>query len=106
MKVIYDHIQQITPFEYLKCLGSHNLLDLCGFQQIHVQREVMAVTLMLFVRLPKALTSAHVKQALKEMGNTVKVIVSSFCSYLLTDHLSVKLCEITKSGCVGIYFIA
>lgn len=59
--------------EYLKCLGSHNLLDLYGFQQIHVQKEVMAVTLMLFVRLLKALTSAHVKQALKEMGNTVKV---------------------------------
>ena len=34
----------------------------------------MAVTLMLFVRLPKAHTSVHVRQALKEMENTAKVI--------------------------------
>lgn len=37
----------------------------------------MAVTLMLFVRLPRAHTSARVKQALREMENTVKVIC--FC---------------------------
>lgn len=33
----------------------------------------MAVTLMLFVRLPKARTSARVKQDLKEMENTARV---------------------------------
>lgn len=38
----------------------------------------MAVTLMLFVRLPKAHTSARVKQALKEMENTAKVICLLF----------------------------
>lgn len=49
------------------------LKDLCGFQQIHVRTAVMAVTLMLFVRRPKARTSARVEQALKEMDDTVKV---------------------------------
>lgn len=50
----------------------------------------MAVTLMLFVRLPKAHTSARVKQALKEMENTAKVTCLLFVelfvshSYLLT----------------------
>lgn len=50
----------------------------------------MAVTLMLFVRLPKAHTSARVKQALKEMENTAKVICLLFVklfdshSYLVT----------------------
>lgn len=44
------------------------------FQQIRAQREVMAVTLMLFVRLPKAPTSARAKQALKEMEPTAKVM--------------------------------
>lgn len=43
--------------------------------QTHVQREVMAVTLTLFVRMLKAHTSARVKQALKGMVNTVKVII-------------------------------
>ena len=47
--------------------------DLCGFQQIPVQREVMAVTSMLFVRPLQARTSARVKQDSEEMGNTVKV---------------------------------
>lgn len=45
-----------------------------GFQQIHARREVIAVTLMLFVRRPKAHTSARVKQGLKEMENTAKVM--------------------------------
>lgn len=38
----------------------------------------MAVTLMQFVRLPKAHTSARVKQALKEMENTAKVMCLLF----------------------------
>lgn len=44
--------------------------------------EVMAVTLMLFVRLRKAHISARVKQALKEMDITAKVI------YLLFDYIT------------------
>lgn len=52
------------------------LVILCGFLQIHVQREVMAVTLTLFVRLPKARTSARVKQDLRETENTAKVMLA------------------------------
>lgn len=54
------------------CFGAHNLKDSYGFQ-IPVQREVMAVTLMLFVKLPRVHTSARVKQGLKAMDITVKV---------------------------------
>lgn len=36
----------------------------------------MAVTLMLFVRLHKALTSACVKQDLKETGSTAKILMN------------------------------
>lgn len=38
-----------------------------------VQRGVMAVTSMLFVKLPRVRTSARVKQALKVMDITAKV---------------------------------
>lgn len=53
----------------------------------------MAVTLMLFVRLPKAHTSARVKQALKEMENTAKVMCLLF----------IEMCAsypVTKTVCV------
>lgn len=40
----------------------------------------MAVTSMPFVRLPKARTSARVKQALEETGNTAKVMSLLVCS--------------------------
>ena len=61
-----------------------------GFQQIHAQREVIAVTLMLFVRRPKVHTSARVKQVLKEMENTVKVI-HKFVKLLLKTSEFVKV---------------
>lgn len=41
----------------------------------------MAVTSMRFVRLPRARTSARAKQALKETGNTVKVMCTLFVSH-------------------------
>lgn len=44
-----------------------------GFPQTHAQMEVMAVTSMLFVRLPKARTSARVKQVLRETDINAKV---------------------------------
>ena len=55
----------------------------------------MAVTLMLFVRIHKAHTSARVKLGLKEMANTVKVIVSFLLrsvfstTWMVTNHLQV-----------------
>lgn len=49
----------------------------------------MAVTLMLFVRLPKAHTSARVKQALKEMENTVKVICLLFVAAVCLFHIHI-----------------
>lgn len=48
----------------------------------------MAVTLMLFVRLPKAHTSAHVKLALKEMEDTVKVTRLPFVEFWFTFILA------------------
>lgn len=49
----------------------------------------MAVTLMLFVKLPKAPTSARVKQALKEMETTAKVmsVIGNVC-YVVKKMLS------------------
>ena len=68
---VYKHTMLLYIF--FLCLSKTKLCTY-GFQQIRAQREVMAVTLMLFVRLPKAHTSVHVRQALKEMENTAKVI--------------------------------
>lgn len=55
----------------------------------------MAVTLMPFVRLPKAHTSARVKQALKEMENTAKVMcllcIEIFGSFLVTKTVCVSV---------------
>lgn len=51
----------------------------------------MAVTLMLFVRLPKALTSARVKQALKEMGNTAKTLTSATWSTMVAVYTNATI---------------
>lgn len=68
----------------------------------------MAVTLMLFVRLPKAHTSARVKQALKEMENTAKVMCLLFiemcASYPVTKTVCVCQGRITEFGCLGTCF--
>lgn len=67
----------------------------------------MAVTLMLFVRLPKAPTSARVKQALREMENTAKVMcllsVELFDShsYVWLPKSSECHSGITEFGCLG-----
>lgn len=59
----------------------------------------MAVTLMPFVRLPKSRTSARVKQALKEMENTVKVMCLLFVE-LLAKAIGMSG-QITQSGCLA-----
>lgn len=49
----------------------------------------MVVTLMLFVRLPKVYTSAHVKQALKVMDNTAEVMCH-FC-FMYTGYIYIHI---------------
>lgn len=57
--------------------------------EINAQREVTAVTLMLFVKIPKALTSARAKQALKEMENIVKTLMSATLNTMVAVYMNV-----------------
>lgn len=60
----------------------------------------MAVTLMLFVRLLKAHTSARVKQALKEMENTVKTLMNATWSTMVAVYMNATIFQAITAALV------